>query len=56
MKKGFTPFMFVGLAIIAVYIVVDRFITTIDAVLAIPILLFAIGMIVIDGVKRRGKN
>ena len=53
MKNHFSPYMITGIGILVIYIIVERFIQPVDPMIAIPVLLFAIVLIIIDGVKRR---
>lgn len=56
MKLRFSPYLMVGIVILAVYLIIERFVQPIDPLIAIPVLLFSIVLIVIDAVKRRLKN
>lgn len=56
MKMRFSPYLMVGIVILAVYLIIERFVQPIDPLVAIPVLLFSIVLIVIDAVKRRLKN
>lgn len=56
MKMRFSPYLMVGIVILAVYLIIERFVQPIDPLIAIPVLLFSIVLIVIDAVKRRLKN
>jgi len=51
MKRIFSPMLSIGLIIVGVYTVVDRFIISISDWLAIPLLVLAIGLIILDGFK-----
>jgi hypothetical protein len=55
MKKKLTPYMFMGLAVLAVYFIVDRFVMTIDVLVAVPILLVVMVLLVTDGLKRKSE-
>ena len=56
MNLRFSPYLMVGIVILAVYLIIERFVQPIDPLIAIPVLLFSIVLIVIDAVKRRLKN
>lgn len=56
MKVKFSPFFIVGVTILVVYFIVDNLITTIPAKFAVPVLLFALVLIIIDGIRRRVRN
>jgi len=53
MKVKFSPYFIVGVLILAGYLVVENLFLTIPAFAAVPILLFALILIIIDGIKRR---
>lgn len=56
MKMRFSPYLIVGIVILVVYLLVERFVQPIDPVIAIPVLLFSIVLILIDGIRRRLKK
>ncbi len=56
MKMRFSPYLMVGIVILAGYLIIERFVQPIDPLIAIPVLLFSIVLIIIDAVKRRLKN
>ncbi len=56
MKMRFSPYLMVGIVILVGYLLIERFVQPIEPVIAIPVLLFSIVLILIDGIKRRLKN
>lgn len=56
MKKTISPLLQIGLLIFAVNMIVQRFITPISEWIAIPLLLVAIGLITVGGIKTKEKN
>lgn len=56
MKLRFSPYLAAGILILAVYLIVDRFIQPIVPVIAIPVLLLSIVLIFIDGIRKRQKK
>ncbi|WP_161802945.1 hypothetical protein [Caloranaerobacter sp. TR13] len=53
MKQTISPLLGIGLIIIALNIMIERFITRIPDWIAIPILLVAIVLIIIGGLKAK---
>jgi len=53
MKKAISPLLGIGLLIFAVYTIVQRFITPISDWLAIPLLVVAIVLIIVGGLKTK---
>lgn len=56
MKKAYSPFLVLGFSIVTIIQVVDRFIKEIPDSIAIPILLVAIVLLVIGGIKEIKKK
>lgn len=56
MKMRFSPYLVTGIVILSVYLIIERFIQPIEPVIAIPVLLFSIVLILLDGIKRRLKS
>lgn len=53
MRGKFSPYFIVGIIILVGYLLVENLIVTIPAIVAVPILLFALTLIIVDGIKRR---
>lgn len=56
MKKTISPLLGIGLFIFAVYTIVQRFITSISDWIAIPLLVVAIVLIIVGGLKTKEKK
>lgn len=56
MKTRNSPYFMVGISILAVYLIIERFVQPIDTLIAIPVLLLSIVLILTDAVRRRLKN
>ncbi len=56
MKTRNSPYFMVGISILAVYLIIERFVQPIDPLIAIPVLLLSIVLILTDAVRRRLKN
>jgi hypothetical protein len=56
MKTRNSPYFMVGISILAVYLIIERFVQPIDPLIAIPVLLLSIVLILTDAVSRRLKN
>lgn len=56
MKKKFSPYFVSGVLILAVYLLIENLVYTIPAILAVPVLLTALGLIIFDGIKRRANK
>lgn len=56
MKTRNSPYFMVGISILAVYLIIERFVQPIDPLIAIPVLLLSIVLILSDAVRRRLKN
>ncbi|SFN34285.1 hypothetical protein [Proteiniclasticum ruminis] len=53
MRVKFSPYFIVGSIILVGYLIVENLIVTIPGIVAVPLLLFALTLIIIDGIKRR---
>lgn len=53
MKAKFSPYFIVGIMILVGYLLVENLIVTIPGIVAVPLLLFALTLIITDGIKRR---
>lgn len=56
MKKKFSPYFVSGVLILIVYLLIENLVYTIPAILAVPVLLTALGLIIFDGIKRRANK
>lgn len=56
MKKKFSPYFVSGVLILVVYLLIENLVYTIPAILAVPVLLTALGLIIFDGIKRRANK
>lgn len=56
MKKKFSPYIVSGVLILVVYLLIENLVYTIPAILAVPVLLTALGLIIFDGIKRRANK
>lgn len=56
MKKKFSPYFVSGVLILAVYLLIENLVYTIPAIIAVPVLLTALGLIIFDGIKRRANK
>jgi Flp pilus assembly protein protease CpaA len=56
MKRTISPLLGIGLLLFAVYTITDRFVTPISNWLAIPLLVIAIVLIMVGGLKSKEKN
>lgn len=53
MKAKFSLYFIVGIIILVGYLLVENLIVTIPGIVAVPLLLFALTLIITDGIKRR---
>lgn len=53
MPKEFTPLVKIGLLIVVVTLITDRFITEVPDIIVIPVLVLAIVLILIGGWKKK---
>lgn len=56
MKKKFSPYFVSGVLILVVYLLIENLVYTIPAIIAVPVLLTALGLIIFDGIKRRANK
>lgn len=54
MPKELTPLVKIGLLIVVVILITDRFITEVPDLIVIPVLLLAIVLILIGGWRKKG--
>jgi len=55
MKKTISPILGIGLLVFLAYTIVNRFITPLSDWIAIPVLLIAIALIIVGGLKNKNQ-